>query len=465
MRIIKLLASGSCLLLVAAAISVVPAARVDGAEPSYPPKLPGGKKLATDTSDAFLKAPSRLRNGVEIAKKAPTVDFMYFPGQTYPGNPWSNWGECLAAGGKCYASIGDHHALPSKDPRYSGNAFVFEYDPKTKALRKLVDLKKLLDLPDGHYTPGKIHGRLDLGEDGWLYFSTHRGSKSATQDDTYHYQGDYIIRTHPGTGKSEVVACGPIPRHCIPTSILDPKRLIFYGGTIGGESYTAPEHFLAYDLKAQKVLYSGPNGPPRYIIFAKSTGRIYYVPTRANQMIGRMMRYDPDKDGPPVQINSTLGLRAATQETPQGYVYTVSSGQGGRATLYAFNTKTEEVEKLGDPSVGTQSYITTIDADPTGRYLYYIPGAHGGSQHDGAAVVQFDVKTRKKKVIAFLHPFYQQEYGYTPLGTFGSAVSEAGDKLYITWNGNRGGADSRGRVSFNTCALTVIHIPESERRP
>src|SRR5207249_10262073 len=81
-----------------------------------------------------------------------------FPGQTYETKLWSNWGDSLAVGGKYYASIGDH-AGPS------GNAFVFEYDPGTKAFRQLVDLKKLLNLPDGHYVPGKIHSRLDLGSD------------------------------------------------------------------------------------------------------------------------------------------------------------------------------------------------------------------------------------------------------------------------------------------------------------
>ena len=54
---------------------------------------------------------------------------------------------------------------------------------------------------------------------------------------------------------------------------------------------------------------------------------------------------------------------------------------------------------------------------------------------------------------------------FAALGTYGSAVSEDGSKLYVTWNGNRGGPDRRGRLSFDTCALTVIHIPESERRP
>jgi carotenoid cleavage dioxygenase-like enzyme len=110
-------------------------------------------------------------------------------------------------------------------------------------------------------------------------------------------------------------------------------------------------------------------------------------------------------------------------------------------------------------------YVTTLDVDPGGRYLYYVCGAHGGSQRDGTPIVQFDVRTGKKKVLAFLHPFYKEKYGYVPLGTFGSAVSEDGSKLYVTWNGNRGGADSRGRVGFDTCALTVVHIPESERRP
>jgi hypothetical protein len=73
--------------------------------------------------------------------------------------------------------------------------------------------------------------------------------------------------------------------------------------------------------------------------------------------------------------------------------------------------------------------------------------------------VQFDVQTRQKKVLAFLHPFYQKKYGCTPAGTYSSAVDPQGDKLYVTWNVNRG-----GRV-WDCCALTVIHIPKEERHP
>jgi hypothetical protein len=172
------------------------------------------------------------------------------------------------------------------------------------------------------------------------------------------------------------------------------------------------------------------------------------------------MRFDPENPGPPVRLDAQIGLRAATLETPQGKIYAVNQGgRGEDSQLFAFDVKTETVEKLGPAAVGTQNYITSIDADPTGRYLYYVPGAHGGSERDGSPLIQFDTKTRKKKVIAFLHPLCLEKFGCTLKGTFGSDVDPAGDKVYVTWNNSRG-----GRV-WDSCLLTVIHVPESERRP
>ena len=416
---------------------------------TFPPSLPGGQEVMTDTSDEFLKPPATLRPDVAVAKTPPTIDFLFYPGQRYPGNPWSNWGDSVAANGKYYASIGDHLAP-------AGNAFVFEYDPATRKMRQLADVRKLLGLADGHYTPGKIHGRLDVGSDGWIYFSTHRGSTRVTTD-AFHYEGDWILRCDPASGRAEVVAHGPVPKHCIPCSVLDPQRLIFYGGTAPGTGKDSEGiQFFAYDVKARKNLYSGPNGPARYMMLARSTGRLYFTPGKEGE--GALMRFDPAKGGAPEPVGGSIGLRAATEETPDGFIYTVSSGQGGaEATIYAFNTKTEQVEALGSAAVGTQSYITSIDADPTGRFLYYVPGAHGGSEKDGSPVVQFDVKTRRKKVIAFLHSFYAAKAGCTLKGTFSSAVDPAGDKLYITWN------NSRGSKAWDSCVLTVIHIPASER--
>ena len=128
----------------------------------------------------------------------------------------------------------------------------------------------------------------------------------------------------------------------------------------------------------------------------------------------------------------------------------------------------QQAHSLGPAVVGSQTYITSLDVDPhTQRYLYYVAGAHGGSQQDGTPLVQFDIRTRTRKVIAFLHPFCHTHFGYIAQGTYALAVSPLGDRVYITWNGNRGtpSTPSPRKPRFNTCALTVIHVPAAERQP
>ena len=419
-------------------------------EVTYPPTIPGGREIVTDTAPEFLLPPTTLQPGIAIAKTPPTVDFTYYPGQTYRGNPWSNWGDSLFANGKYYASIGDHLAP-------GGTAFVYEYDPATGKFRQLVDVKKLLGLPAGRYSPGKIHTQLVLARDGWIYFGTHRGGTRATDGDK-EYKGDWLIRVHPVTAKAEVIAEGPVPGHCIPTGLTDPQRLIFYGGTepetrAGETSVT----FFAYDLAARKMIWSGFGGPARAMMFSAGTGRVWF---NVDSLTGSdLVRFDPAKPGKPTPVSGSIGLRAASEETSQGTIYTVSHAQrGGEAQLFAFHTKTERVEPLGPAAIGTNQYITTLDADPTGRFLYYVPGAHGGSEADNSAVVQFDTQTRTRKVIAFLHPFYTEKYGVTPRGTYSVALDAQGATLYITWN------CSRGTKVWDSSALTVVHIPASERR-
>jgi hypothetical protein len=427
------------------------------AEPEYPPRLPGGKAFVSIRSADFLKRSDTLKEDVQIAVAQPTVDFFYYPGQDYAAKSWSAWGDSLAVVDRHYSSIGDHEAP-------SGNAFVYEYDAAKQALRRIVDVRKVLKLPAGHYTPGKIHSRLDLGNDGWLYFSTHRGSTRATTAEN-HFSGDWILRHHPQTSATEIVAHAPLANQCLPTSVLDPKRLIFYAGTADGDHREKRVQFLAYDALRRRVLYSDNYGPYRYMIFARSTGRLYFhgkpdASLGENSRAARqLVRFDPDKPGEPTPIDATLGLRSATEETATGIVYTADGDN-----LWAFDVKSERATSLGPLCVGREDYIASIDADPkTGRYLYFVAGAHGGSHRDGAPVVQYDVKHRRRKVIAFLHPALHGLIGYTPLGTYSTAVSPDGDKVYITWNGNRGADPGSGKTPFNTCALTVLHIPAAER--
>src|ERR1700684_2897504 len=54
-----------------------------GPDLEFPPRLPDGKEIHTVTSDEFLKAPATIDKDVLIAKTAPTIDFLYYPCQTY----------------------------------------------------------------------------------------------------------------------------------------------------------------------------------------------------------------------------------------------------------------------------------------------------------------------------------------------------------------------------------------------
>ena len=81
--------------------------------------------------------------------------------------------------------------------------------------------------------------------------------------------------------------------------------------------------------------------------------------------------------------------------------------------------------------------------------------------NDELAVVQYDIKTNKRKVVAFLSKFYKEKYGYSPDGTFSTAVSPDGSIVYVTWNGSRA-PDAK---DWDTVAMTAIHIPKSERKP
>lgn len=422
----------------------------------YPPTLPGEESVVTVESPLFLQKPEGLIDGVAVATTAPKVDFLFYPNQNYPGKPWSNWGDGSFADGKYYSAIGDHYAVGRGESKYgTGTAHVYEFDPTSQTLISLVDVTKSLDLPPGHYTPGKVHSRVDSGSDGWLYYATHRGSPKAAID-ANHYRGDWILRTHPKTQKTEIVVRAPISKHSIPNSVLDPERMIFYGGTAAGPDANDQRiQFFAFDLRQRKMLYSGPDGPARYMILAKSSGKVYYVPGNSD---GEVMCFDPAHPTNPKPIGVSIGIRAATEETSNRLVYTVSSGQrNGDAAIWEFNTKAETARKIGTTSIGANAYVASIDVDPTGRYLYYVPGAHGGGPKDGSPVIQFEIATGRKKVIAFLHPYFREKYGLELKGTYSTAISDDGSQLFVTWN------VSRGTRAWDCCGLSVIHIPKSER--
>ena len=416
--------------------------RLDRYPLPYPPKLPDGQTVVTESSPTFLTPGPNLREGVAIAKTPPVVDFAFYPLQNYPGNPWSHRSDGFVLGDKYYSSSNDHLA-----PR--GTAHLWEYDGVKKQFRLLCDTTKFLESIDAFpsemdYRPGEMQSRISLGSDGWLYYATDRGSPTVTND-AHGYLGEWILRTHPGTLETQVVARFPIPKHTIPSSVLDPERMIFYGGTAPGKDAENQKiQFFALEVKTGKILIQDDDGPDRTPIFSSSTGRVFWE--------GKM--YDPETNK--ITAVNVPHVRSCTHETPQGIVYGTTHRS---ADLWALDVKTGDVKPIGAGAVAKQEYVASIEADPTGRYLYYVPGAHGGAAGDGSPVVQFDLKTKQRKVIAFLHQHFWDKYGYAVDGSFGNALDEKGERLFISWDGWRKG-QPRG---WESASITVVHIPASER--
>jgi hypothetical protein len=421
------------------------------------PEIPGGASVITVESADLLHQPAEatvaLKDGVRLAKTPPRVDFAFYPGQTYRGKPWSNWSDGCVLNGKYYSALSDHLAP-------SGSGFLYEFDPGARTVRLLADLKSFLvqskQLATNElYTPGKVHSRVLAGQDGWLYYSTHRGSPRECSD-AVGYRGDWILRTRPDPDpakvKTEVVMAYPVAKHSMPASALDTNRMIFYAGTVPGpDAADQGNLFLAVDVASRQTLLVASNGFDRYAMIAKSTGRLYWgAKSEAKGSPVTGLKFDPEKRAI-LPCPAVPHVRACTAETADGKIYGVS---GNACDIWMFDTKTETLTPLGDGSVGNNTYVTSMDIDPSGRYLYYVPGAHGGGPREGTPVIQFDVKTRTRKVIAFMNAMAKQA-GAVFEGTFSTALNETGDTLFVTWN--------MGRPKWDCAGVTAIHIPASER--
>lgn len=421
------------------------------------PALPDGRSWLTMESESLLRPPASatvpLTEGTRVAKTPPRVVFAFLPGQTYPGKPWSNWSDGCVLNGRYYTALSDHHAP-------DGNALLYEFDPAGPTIRILADVKKVLResgrlAPGERYTPGKIHSRIMAGSDGWLYYATHRGNPREASD-ANGYRGDWILRTWPDPDpakvKTEIVAAYPEPKHSIPAAVLDPVRMVFYAGTAAGpDAAEKGGLFLAVDARTGRILHRAPDGFDRYAILMRSTGRVYWgVRPEKGEGGSKGYRYDPVANR--VERCPALPhVRACTEETADGKVYGVS---GTACDIWVFDGHWEQIMLLGDGALGRNTYVTSLDVDPSGRYLYYVPGAHGGGPREGTPVMQFDGRTKQRKVMAFMNALADR-VGAQFEGTFSTALSEKGDILFITWN--------MGRPKWDCGAVTAVWIPESER--
>ncbi|HEU0022380.1 MAG TPA: VCBS repeat-containing protein [Dehalococcoidia bacterium] len=243
----------------------------------------------------------------------------------------------------------------------------------------------------------------------------------------------------------------PMFRMGIPSTNMWVEGNLLYGEALDPATGKAP--FFAYDITTQKVVFvdtahENIHDHQRNIM-VDSEGNAYFG-VNANGLA----KYDPRTNSVTVLRHKLPNfLRASTPQSASGWIYG-ASGQSQPTDLFRFNPKQDVLEVLG-PSWG---YTTSMVLDPTERYFYYVPGAHGGASASGTPVLQYDTQTRKHKVIAFLHPFLEQKTGRDFDGTFALSLDPAGKRLFITMRTYIGTNTDQTRNP----GLVVVNIPPQE---
>ncbi|MFM9960253.1 MAG: hypothetical protein ACKV2Q_03405 [Planctomycetaceae bacterium] len=435
----------------------------------WPPLLSGATNgTVTLTSEQFLKVPDSVVAASEkegaapfvMAKTPPTVE-LSFHRDLGPGaigrRLWSSWGDiCLARDGRVYCGIGDHGNDVGGDAR----CFLYCWDPKRKTLTQVVDVNAIVTREPGQPAWSKMHAKVDEGLDGTIYFCGTLNDGNRAKLPTYHWSdtlpGAQLYQYDPKTGKASVFANLP-PKRCTATSLLDTQRNIWWCNLEAGEGNA----LWGLNLTTKQPVFQGTDGSLGFnrnfalladgsILFngASSLG-LYEAGTK--QLV-------PKKSSFP----NSHGMRASTLESKDGFVFGITHQTN---QLFRYHVVRDELELLG-PNWLAGMYTAVTVLSPDERFVYYQPGAHGQAFKDGTPVMQYEIATGRRKVLAFLASVCEQECGYVPGGTYGLKLSADGSTIFVNLNGHA--ADSVRPASMKTkgfglCAFAAIHIPESER--
>jgi hypothetical protein len=307
----------------------------------------------------------------------------------------------------------------------------------------------------------KVHARIDEGPDGMIYFSCTLNDGNRANQLAYgfndQFPGGQLYQYDPKTQKTVVFANLP-PRRCTATSILDRERSIWWCNLEAG-----PNALWGLDLKTRKVVFEAPAGSMGFnrnfalardgsIYFNGANGNNWKCTAAAGKGVSATLSAFPDSPG----------MRSSTLETKDGQIHGTTQKAG---QLFRYTRAKDELKLLG-PAWLKGDYVTVCDLSPDERFLYYLPGAHGGGFRTGTPVIQYEIATGRRKVLAFLARAFEQEHGYVPGGTYGVKLSPDGGTLYVNFNGHAAEA-SRPKhmkpIGFGLCGFMAIVIPEAER--
>ena len=437
----------------------------------WPPALPGADRTGTVTltSPRFLETPTGVgimleddgAAGFTVAKAAPTIDLAFHRDlgpDAANRRLWSSWGDiALASDGTVYCGIGDHGDDAGGDAR----CFIYAWSPEAKLLKRIVDMNDIVRPRPGQPAWSKVHAKIDEGADGKIYFCCTLNAGNRAGDERYGWTkqlpGAQLYRYNPVTSETKVFANLP-PKRCTATSRLDRKRNIWWCNLEAGDG----DALYGLDLSTKKVVFQSADGDVGFnrnfalladgsILFNSTDGRLAVAEGSPKKITQSGAAFEAAK-----------GMRATTRESSDHWVYGSTHGTN---QLFRFHTQTRKLELLGTNWLSGQ-YTTVMVLSPDERFLYYLPGAHGKAFLHGTPVIQYEIKTGTRKVLAFLAEGLKEKTGFVPGGTYGIKLSKGGGTLYVNFNGHAAEHLRPSRmkpIGFGLCAFAAIHIPESER--
>lgn len=429
-------------------------------------------KMLTDTSPDFLKVPDPYGDirDFDVAKTPPTIEFSiiqslepeYLPYDLArkTGGVWGGWGDVTKGpDGRFYFSISNHLS-------YGAQTYIIAYDPKTKLQEIVLSAKSLIGWGPDDFGDGKIHGDMDFDARGDTWALTYFGPVPSREEWNRAYTGSWLIHYNAFTGRGEQLGI-PLEGASWPYHNYDVNRNLFFGVDNAGE------HVIAYDTKERRMVFGG--APPdsirwyaRCILVDKDTGLIYTTDTASK--LKPFVRYTR-RNNEFVRMKAAVPANPKTGRRGDCRAHTERKDASGAfwcfdnfGTVFKFWPAEDRTEYVCE-NWGKEGYYTAnVTMSPKGRYFYYIPGiAYPYGQ--GVPIVQFDTKTNKKKVIAFIYDYYLKKYGYGAVRPYGVELDPAGGSLFFYANGgfHTPEVEPWYQIEMRRPGIFYVHIPAGER--
>ena len=414
-----------------------------------------------DSSETMLVKPAdkKISGTYTVATVPPKVKLQILPDMTPEYFPeidqymvaWANWAYVARSDdNRFFMSASDHRG-------FGCNINLYEYNPGRDIVHTVLDVDELLGWTDKSYTDGKIHGKMGIMPDGTLWAGTHFGVHPDSSWFANGYRGSWLLSYNINTHEAKNWGV-PLVGEMLPCFAVDTKRGRFVGTGAGLK-------VMCWDTINKTLRYGGypPNGwlwHRRAMMLDEETG-YFWSYDHSDPDVERFISFDPelnrfqryDVTVPANPISGKVGqLRGHTERPAMDGWFYWSTKEGA---LFRFKPQGPDGVPVVDPlGVTWDDGKDTLQMalDPTGRYIYYYP-------KESSPIVQYDVKTGRKKALCWLQDFYFEKYGYYMDSPYGMEISLDGSFLVICMNGEFQG---RGKV-YGHPSIIVVEIPEEER--